>query len=130
MSVKQSAAKVYVVDDDSAVRGSIKLLVQAFGFEAESYGSAEAFLDAYKPNESGCLILDLHMPSMNGVELLQQLAARGLSIPTVIITATPDDPLAFLAKKAGVLGLLAKPINAQELQRTIKQALDETEESP
>lgn len=123
MSVKQSAAKVYVVDDDSAVRNSIKLLVQAFGFEAESYPSAGAFLDAYKPGQPGCLLLDLHMPSMNGVELQKQLAARGLSIPVIIITATPDDPLTFLAKKAGALAILAKPVKADQLQRSLQQAL-------
>jgi FixJ family two-component response regulator len=123
MSVKQSAAKVYVVDDDAAVRNSIKLLVQAFGFQAESYPSAEAFLDAYKPDQPGCLVLDLHMPNMNGVELQQRLTALGVSIPVIIVTATPDHPFAFLAKEAGALAILAKPVKADELKRGIQQAL-------
>ena len=125
MSVKRSAAKVYVVDDDAAVRNSIKLLVQAFGLQAESYPSAEAFLDAYKPDQPGCLVLDLHMPNMNGVELQQRLAALGVSIPVIIVTATPDHPLAFLAKEAGALAILAKPVKVDELQRSIQRAVSQ-----
>lgn len=121
-SLGQPKTRVFIVDDDPAVRSAIKLLIQVFGFAAESYGSAEAFLNAYQPDQPGCLILDLHMPKMNGVELQQQLAARGVSIPTVIITATPDDPLVFLAREAGALAVLPKPIRAEELQRSIEQA--------
>ena len=124
--VMQSAANVYIVDDDPAVRNAVRLLIQASGLQAESYGSAEAFLDAYNPAQPECLVLDLHMPNMNGVELQQQLAARGLNIPIIIITATPDDPLAFLAKEAGALAVLAKPIKADELQCSIQRAVGQT----
>lgn len=124
---KQSAASVFIVDDDPAVRNAVKLLVHAFGLQAEGYDSAEAFLDACKPGQPGCLVLDLHMPSMNGVELLLQLAARGLDIPVIIITATPDEPLAVRAMKAGAVAVLAKPIKADELQRSIQRALSQAD---
>lgn len=125
MPAEQTKSSVFIVDDDPAVRDSIKLLIQAFGFDAQSYVSGQALLDACGSLRPECLVLDLHMPSMNGVELQQKLAARGLDIPIVIITATPDDPLARLAKQAGAFAVLAKPIKADELKRSIERALNQ-----
>ena len=114
---------VFIVDDDPAVRDAVKYLVQSFGWNVEAFDSAEAFLGAYTPERRGCLVLDLHMPNMNGVELQRRLAAQNIHIPVIVVTAHQDDPLVAQAKRAGALSILAKPFKDRDLACGIVQAL-------
>jgi two-component system response regulator FixJ len=111
------------VDDDAAVRQAVTLLVQSLGLQAYAYDSAEAFLEAYDPAIDGCLVLDLHMPGMNGVELQRELTARGVHIPVIVITAHKDDPLTVRAQEAGAVTVLYKPFKQDVLLRSIESAL-------
>jgi FixJ family two-component response regulator len=113
---------VSIVDDDTGICSALSLLIASVGWKAQSFGSAEAFLDAYTPGSSHCLILDLHLPGMNGAQLLTELAARDIHIPTVIITARPDSPLATQAQEAGALTVLTKPFKSTELLPIVEQA--------
>lgn len=123
MRAEAPEGRVFIVDDDAAVRQAVTLLVQSLGLRAQAYASAEAFLDAYDPSSDGCLVLDLHMPGMNGVELQQELSARGVRIPVIVITAYKDDPLTVRAQEAGALTVLYKPFKRDVLLRSIESAL-------
>jgi two-component system, LuxR family, response regulator FixJ len=116
--------RVFIVDDDAAVRQAVTLLVQSLGLPAQAYASAQAFLEAYDPASDGCLVLDLHMPGMNGVELQRELTARGVRIPVIVITAYKDDPLTASAQEAGAVTVLYKPFKQDLLLRSIESALD------
>jgi two-component system response regulator FixJ len=123
MRAEAPEGRVFIVDDDAAVRQAVTLLVQSLGLRAQAYASAEAFLEAYDPSSDGCLVLDLHMPGMNGVELQQELVARGVRIPVIVITAYKDDPLTVRAQEAGALTVLYKPFKRDILLRSIESAL-------
>jgi two-component system response regulator FixJ len=123
MPVEHPERTVFIVDDDAAVRNAVTLLVESSGLRARAYPSAEAFLDDYKLDSQGCLVLDLHMPGMKGVELQQALAVRKIDIPVIVITAYKDDPLAARAKEAGAITVLYKPFKQDVLLRTIESAL-------
>jgi two-component system response regulator FixJ len=123
MLAELPATRVFIVDDDAAVRQAVTLLVQSLGLRAQAYASAEAFLEAYEPVGDGCLVLDLHMPGMNGVELQRELAARGVRIPVIVITAYKDDPLTARAQEAGAVTVLYKPFKRDILLRSIESAL-------
>jgi FixJ family two-component response regulator len=123
MPAKLPRPRVFVVDDDAAVRQAVTLLVQSLGLRAQAYPSAEAFLEAYDPASDGCLVLDLHMPGMNGVELQQELITRGARIPVIVITAYKDDPLTVRARDAGAMSVLYKPFKQDALLRSIESAL-------
>lgn len=114
---------VFIVDDDVAVRNAVTLLVESSGLHARAYPSAEAFLQGYSPDSNGCLVLDLHLSGMNGVELQQALAARHIDIPVIVITAYKDHPLTARAQEAGAITVLYKPFKQDVLLRTIKSAL-------
>jgi two-component system response regulator FixJ len=125
MLAELAAARVFIVDDDAAVRQAVTLLVQSLGLQAQAYASAEAFLEAYEPASDGCLVLDLHMPGMNGVELQRELTARGVRIPVIVITAYKDDPLTVRAQEAGAVTVLYKPFKQDVLLRSIESALQQ-----
>ena len=125
MRAEAPEGRVFIVDDDAAVRQAVTLLVQSLGLRAQAYASAEAFLEAYDPGSDGCLVLDLHMPGMNGVELQQELTARGMRIPVIVITAYKDDPLTVRAQEAGALTVLYKPFKRDVLLRSIESALQQ-----
>lgn len=119
-------AHVYIVDDDPAVRSAVHLLAMSYGWEADAYSSAEDFLSRHpapSDEEKGCLILDLGMPGMNGVELQQELRRRGGGMPTVVITAHPDQPLAREARRAGAYAVLGKPFQGEDLRVSVEGAL-------
>ena len=123
MLAELPGTRVFIVDDDAAVRQAVTLLVQSLGLPAQAYASAEAFLEAYDPGSDGCLVLDLHMPGMNGVELQKELVARGVRIPVIVITAYKDDPLTVHAQEAGAVTVLYKPFKRDVLLRSIESAL-------
>jgi FixJ family two-component response regulator len=118
------APLISIVDDDSVVRGAIESLVTSLGFVARTFASAEAFLQSPLVAETSCLISDVQLPDMGGVELQDQLADLGLSIPTVFITAYPDDAVRVRALEAGAVCFLHKPFDGQSLIRCIDDALN------
>lgn len=115
---------VYIVDDDAAVRDSLALLLGLKGYRTACFASAEAFLSAYQPGQPGCLLLDVRMPGMSGLELQSQLAAQGNSLPVIIISAHGDIAMARAALKAGAEDFIEKPIDSEGLLQTLHATLD------
>ena len=115
---------VYVVDDDAAMRKSLRWLVESVGLKVETYGSATEFLDAVTPDMIGCLILDVRMPGMSGLDLQEQLGEGGISLPAIIITGHADVPMAVRALKAGAYDFIEKPFNDQVLLERVQKALE------
>lgn len=115
---------VFIVDDDSAVRNGLKFLLHTAGYAVETFPSAQSFLTAYDPQRGGCLVLDVQMPSMTGLELQQQLNLRGWSIPVIFVTGHGTIPLAIDAIKAGAFDLIEKPLREDVLLECIGRALD------
>ncbi|HEV3415897.1 MAG TPA: response regulator [Pirellulales bacterium] len=115
---------VFVVDDDPAARGSVAALVASHGLAVESFASAEDFLAAYDPARRGCLIADVRMAGMSGLDLQQQLAAKGSTLPVIIITGFADIPMAVRAMQSGAITVLEKPCADKELWQSIQVALD------
>jgi two-component system, LuxR family, response regulator FixJ len=118
-----SEATVFIVDDDEAVRDSLGLLLRSVGFRARCYGSAKDFLKAFEPRDYGCLVLDIRMPGMTGLELQKHLAEIGCNIPIVFITGHGDIPMAVEAVRQGAIDFLQKPFADQELVDRINDAM-------
>ena len=114
---------VFVVDDDPAMRESLCWLIESIGLKARAYESAGAFLGAFDPAWSGCLVVDVRMPGMNGLELHAQLAEKGNALPVLIITGHGDVPMAVRAMKNGAFDFLEKPFKDQALLERIGQAI-------
>ena len=114
---------VCIVDDDDAVRDSMRVLVESYGHAVSDYPSATAFLADLRDREPGCLLLDLHMPGMDGFELVELLRRRHVRTPVIIITARNDLQQTQRIKDADVLVLLNKPVTDNELIGWIEQAL-------
>jgi RNA polymerase sigma factor (sigma-70 family) len=115
---------VFVVDDDAAVRDSLKFLLRSVGQLVETYGSGPEFLDAYHEDRPGCLVLDIRMPGMSGLELQQRLNERHSIVPIIFITGHGDVPMAVEAMQAGAVDFIQKPFRDQDLIDRINQALD------
>lgn len=115
---------VHVVDDDDALRDSLLFLLDCAGIEARAYGSALAFLDALATMERGCIVTDVRMPGMSGLELVEQLKRAGVTDPVIVITGHGDVPLAVEAMKAGVSDFIEKPFDDQQLLAAVRAALD------
>jgi FixJ family two-component response regulator len=122
--VKEQPATVYIVDDDEAVRNSLRLLLKALGQPAAAYGSAQDFLAAFDPQWRGCLVLDIRMPGMSGLELQQELNTRGALMPIIFITGHGDVPMAVEAMQHGAMDFLQKPFRDQDLLDRINRALE------
>jgi FixJ family two-component response regulator len=116
-------ATVFIVDDDEAVRDSIKELVASVGIAADTYASAVDFLATYDVSRAGCLVLDIRMARMSGLALQTKLNEMGAKIPIVFITAHADVPTAVEALRAGALSFVTKPYREQELLDSINEAL-------
>ena len=114
---------VMIVDDDNSIRKSVRRLMKSYGIVVETFASAEEFLGSDRLDKTSCLILDVHMPGMNGLELQQRLVASGSVIPIIFITAFADDSARSQALKAGAVGYLAKPFDDKELLNCINAAL-------
>jgi FixJ family two-component response regulator len=115
---------IFIVDDDAAVRDALKLLLRSVGQAVEAYGSAQEFLDAYSEDRPGCLVLDIRMPGMSGLELQQKLNERHSILPIIFITGHGDVPMAVEAMQAGAVDFIQKPFRDQDLIDRINQALD------
>ena len=114
---------VHVIDDDEAVRDSLAFMFDAAGLEARTWESAIAFLAALDGLDHGCIVTDIRMPDMTGLELVQRLNALGLADPVIVITGHADVPLAVEAMKAGVVDFIEKPFENQRLLGAVRAAL-------
>ncbi|MGE5146506.1 MAG: response regulator FixJ [Candidatus Eiseniibacteriota bacterium] len=124
----KSKPLVYVVDDDEAVRDSLSLLFESEALEAEAFASARAFLDKLDRTRPGCIVADVRMPGMSGVELLEKLQAEQAAIPIILITGHGDVPMAVAALKAGAADFFEKPFDDALLVASVRAALDATDE--
>ena len=113
---------VYIVDDDDSVRQSARALLESYDLTVEDYGSARAFLEGFEKGRKGCLLLDLNMPEMSGLELLELLRGREIGIPVIIITAENGADVQERAKRAGAFAFFEKPVD-DSLITAIGQAL-------
>ncbi|MFO0336565.1 MAG: response regulator FixJ [Pseudomonadota bacterium] len=127
--MKEKPATVFVVDDDDAVRTSLRLLLKSVGLPVETHASAQEFLDAFDPDRAGCLVLDIRMPGMSGLELQQKLNDLHAIIPIVFITGHGDVPMAVEAMQHGAVDFIQKPFRDQDLIDRINQALEKDREN-
>jgi FixJ family two-component response regulator len=118
-----SEPTVYIVDDDPDMRDSLRWLLRTVGLRALTFGSAEEFLRTPRPDGPSCLVLDVRMPGLGGLDLFEGLAARGWRPPVLFITAHADVPMAVRAMKSGAAEFLEKPFNGQVLLETVQRAL-------
>ncbi len=123
--MNDSAPTIFVVDDDDAVRDSLSDLIDSVGLEVATYPSAHDFLADYDNARRGCLVLDIRMPGMSGLELQERLNERGSTLPVVFITGHGDVPMAVEAMKRGAVDFIQKPFRDQELLDRINLALEQ-----
>ena len=123
-SVGQSPT-VYIVDDDPAVQQALRLLFRSAGYRAELFSSAVQFLEAYHRNMTGCILLDVRMPGMSGLELQEALNARLSLLPVIFMTGHGDVPMAVAAMQSGAIDFIQKPFDDQELINRVAQALSQ-----
>ncbi|MEQ8312751.1 MAG: response regulator transcription factor [Gammaproteobacteria bacterium] len=129
MSKNVSEPTVHVVDDDEAARDALEMLIRSIGLPVKSFNSAISFLDQYDNEARGCLLLDIRMPSMSGLELQDELIARNSSLSIIFITGHGDIPMAVRAIKKGAIDFISKPFRDQDLIECIQRALLINEES-
>lgn len=117
-------ATVFVVDDDQAMRNSLKWLIESTGMAVRTFESADVFLASYYPGRAGCLLLDVRMPGMSGLELQAHMARMGHRLPVILITGHGDVAMAVKAMKAGAIDFIEKPFDDEDLLRSIHRALE------
>ena len=120
---------VFIIDDDRAVRQSIQDLVESVGLRAESFATGQGFLSFKRPDGPCCLVLDVRLPGMSGLDFQRQLAAAGVQIPIIFITGHGDIPMTVKAMKSGAVEFLTKPFRDQDLLDAIQQALQRDRET-
>jgi FixJ family two-component response regulator len=114
---------VFVVDDDESVRDAVKRLIASVGLRVETFGSTREFLNSKRPQTPACLVLDVRLPDVSGLELQRDLAAANAQIPIIFITGHADIPMSVRAMKAGAVEFLTKPFRGQELLDAIQEAI-------
>ena len=117
-------ATIFIVDDDPAIQDSLSWLLETVGYSVKAFLSAQAFLDAFTPEMRGCMILDIRLPGMSGLQLQQKMTADGIRLPVIIISGHGDIPMAVKAMQQGALTFLEKPFRDQELLDSIQDALE------
>ena len=122
---KNERRVVSIVDDDESLRRSVRNLLTSVGFHVETFESAEAFLQSAERGQTGCLVLDLRMPGMNGLELLRHLSGRGVLIPAIVLTAHGDDGTRQRSLQAGAVAFIGKPFNGTALLDAVRAALNQ-----
>jgi len=123
--VKNDESLVYVIDDDEAVRDSLRMLLESVGLAHEVYASALEFLDAFDPDKHACVVTDIRMPGLSGLELQQRLLEAHTEIPLIFITGHGDVPMAVNAMKRGAADFIQKPFRDQDLIDRIHKALQQ-----
>jgi len=116
-------ALISIIDDDEFVREALRGLLRSLGFTIEAFPSAQGFLESVRLRETSCLIADVHMPAMTGLELYDRLVESGHAIPTILITAYPEDSMRARALNNGVICYLSKPFAEDDLLRCVRSAL-------
>ena len=119
--------QIFIVDDDESVRSSLKLLMVSYGFAVDTFPSAEEYFKFVSNSTKCCLILDIHMPGLNGLDALKRLTEAGYNHPVIVITADMDDTYKEKALKAGAAGFLQKPFEDHYLLHLVNQIFDKTE---
>jgi FixJ family two-component response regulator len=125
--MNESAPVVFVVDDESGVRKAVARLMRSAGLATETFASPQEFLDAFEPDTRGCVILDLAMPGISGLDLQRALAHDGMAPPIIFLTARGDISTSVRAMKMGAVDFLTKPIDADELINAVREALAQDE---
>jgi FixJ family two-component response regulator len=115
---------VFVVDDDRAMRDSLRWLLESIGLSVRTYATATEFLDDHDPAQPGCLVLDVRMPGMSGLDLQTELGQRGAELPTIVVTGHAEVAMAVRAVKAGAIDFIEKPFSDQLLLDRVRQALE------
>jgi two-component system response regulator FixJ len=123
--MKKTEPTVFVVDDDEAIRKALRLLMKSAGLAVETFASAAEFLQAYDEDRSGCLVLDIRMSGMSGIELQKKLASMNSLLPIIFVTGHGDVPLAVQAMRDGAVDFIEKPYSDQRLLDRIHQAIDQ-----
>jgi FixJ family two-component response regulator len=119
----RSAPLISIVDDDESMRESTKGLVRSLGYQAATFASAEEFLQSDSMDSTSCLIADVQMPGLSGIDLQRSLIARGIQMPTIFITAFPEEGTRAHALMAGAIGFLGKPFSEESLLQCLDAAL-------
>lgn len=120
---------VHIVDDDEAIRDSLSLLLESEGLKARAYTAAREFLDDFEASTFACILLDMRMPDMNGLELLRELTARQIEIPVIMMTAYGDIPMAVHAMQEGAVDFIEKPADSEMLLKRIWRCLNQQKTS-
>jgi FixJ family two-component response regulator len=120
-----TASIVFVIDDDASVRSSLKFLLSTVGLQVESFDSADTFLHKRLPDVPSCLVLDVRLPGLSGIDIQRELAARNIRIPTIFLTGHGDIPMSVRAMKAGAVEFLTKPVRDQDLLDAVRIALEQ-----
>ena len=124
MKSEAAAPVVFVVDDDDLVRAAIQGMLKSVGLRSETFATSEAFLRGHRPDAPSCLVLDVRLPGMNGLDFQRELANAGVHIPIIFITGHGDIPMSVKAMKSGAVEFLTKPFRDQDLLDAINQALE------
>jgi FixJ family two-component response regulator len=122
-SILPQPVVISIVDDDEAVREATKGLVRSLGYTAATFGSAEEFLNSERRHNTSCIIADVQMPGLSGVEMQKRLIAEGHRLPMIFVTAYPEDRIRRSAMEAGAVGFLSKPFNEEHLIGCLDSAL-------
>src|SRR5262245_35649009 len=125
MTSKISSQLVAIVDDDRSVQSALKDLMESAELSARCFGSAEEFLESHQRSQTACLVLDVRMPGMSGLELQAKLKAEGSRIPILFVTAHDDPEMKMQAMKAGAIGFLTKPFDDDVLLERVRPALED-----
>ena len=122
-------AIVHIVDDDDSLRRAVDSLCRSVGLQTRTYGSAREFLDAKREDIAGCLVLDVRLPGVSGLDFQSQLSALGIHLPVILVTGHGDIPMSVRAMKAGAVDFLAKPFRDQDLLDAVSTAIERDRKS-
>ena len=123
---EEDKAIVFIVDDDASVRDSLRWLIESVQLQVQCFATAQEFLQGYQNQQTGCVVLDVRMPGLSGLDLQEALRQRGFVLPVIIVTGHADVPMAVRAFKSGVFDFIEKPFNDQHLIDRIHQAIDKS----
>src|SRR6202790_2721877 len=124
--MSESGPIVFVVDDEPTVCASVKRLVRSVGIDVQTYSSAQEFLRGKRPDVPGCLVLDVRLPDLSGLDLQQELAKANITLPIIFVTGHGDIPMSVRAMKAGAVEFLTKPFREQDLLEAIQRAIKQS----